>query len=98
MQATTSHCPAFHSRPGCESLKGIPARGELLKQARNRWCILVRHNDAPAVRPFRIPIACRRITRIEAALGLLKHSLQRFLAQVLRVVPRQQYLDAVNEL
>ena len=98
MQPTTSNRPALHSRLGRESFEGVPARGELLKQSRDRWSILVRYNDSPPVRPLRVAIACRRIARIQAALGLLEHSLQRFLSQVLGVVPRHQDLDAVNEL
>jgi hypothetical protein len=98
MKPPASNGPSLLPRLGCESLQGIPPRAELLKQTRNRWGIVVRNNDAPSIRPFHVAIACRCIARIQAAFGLLEHSLQRFLPQILRVVPGHQNLDAVNEL
>jgi hypothetical protein len=55
-------------------------------------------DDFLAIRARHVAIAERRFRWPDALLGLLLHSLARFLRQIIDVVFRHQHLDAVHEL
>src|SRR5580704_8702190 len=77
----------------------IPAGGESFKQFRNHRCSVgVRDNHALTAGTVRIPIPNRSAAWIDAGPSFLGHPFIRLFGQVLAVVARYQYFDAVNEL
>src|SRR5579864_64735 len=76
----------------------VIARCKRGKQVCYGGSITVWHDDSLAIRPLDVLIAHRREARIKATARFLQHSFVGFLAEVLRIIPRHQNLDAVDKL